>query len=124
MGLVQEAKWLYRKRRNFVLKGRILLSSQRNRYKIRGNEISMIFQEPMTALNPVYTVGDQIGEVFRIHKGLSRKQARQEALRMLRMVSIPVLKKVRRILLSAFRRYEAAYRDRYGVSMRAESSYC
>ena len=42
---------------------------------IRGNEISMIFQEPMTSLNPVFTVGSQVGEVFRIHRGLSRRDA-------------------------------------------------
>src|ERR671915_1128882 len=43
--------------------------------KVRGNRIAMIFQEPMTALNPVFTVGDQIGEVARIHEGASRKQS-------------------------------------------------
>ncbi len=42
---------------------------------IRGNEISMIFQEPMTSLNPVYTVGEQIAEVLRAHQGLSKKAA-------------------------------------------------
>ena len=43
--------------------------------KIRGNEISMIFQEPMTSLNPVYTVGEQIAETLRLHKGLDRPAA-------------------------------------------------
>ena len=89
MGLVQEAN-------GFIESGEILFDGQDlakfskdQLRRIRGNKISMIFQEPMTALNPVYTVGDQIGEVFRIHKGMNRKEARQEALRMLKMVSIP-----------------------------------
>ncbi|BAI74351.1 peptide/nickel transport system ATP-binding protein (plasmid) [Azospirillum sp. B510] len=56
---------------------------------VRGNEIGMIFQEPMTSLNPVYTVGDQIGEALRHHRGLDRRAARAEALAMLRKVGIP-----------------------------------
>lgn len=56
---------------------------------IRGNRISMIFQEPMTSLNPVFTIGDQIGEVFRIHQKMSRKESRQKAIEMLRIVKIP-----------------------------------
>lgn len=61
--------------------------------KIRGNKISMIFQEPMTSLNPVYTIGNQIGEVFRIHQGMSRKQAHEQAIEMLRLVKIPAPEK-------------------------------
>jgi oligopeptide/dipeptide ABC transporter ATP-binding protein len=57
--------------------------------QVRGNEIGMIFQEPMTSLNPVYTVGEQIGEALRQHQGLDRAAARAEALRMLEMVRIP-----------------------------------
>jgi len=57
--------------------------------RFRGNKISMIFQEPMTSLNPVFTIGDQVAEVFRIHRGLSRDTARKEAIEMLRMVRIP-----------------------------------
>ena len=53
---------------------------------LRGNRISMIFQEPMTSLNPVFTIGDQIGEVFRIHRGASKKEARERAIEMLRLV--------------------------------------
>jgi peptide/nickel transport system ATP-binding protein len=56
---------------------------------LRGNEISMIFQEPMTSLNPVFTVEQQITEVMRRHRGLSRKEARNEALRMLERVKMP-----------------------------------
>jgi len=57
--------------------------------RIRGNEISMIFQEPMTSLNPVMTVGDQIAESVRIHQGASRHTARKRAIEMLRLVKIP-----------------------------------
>lgn len=56
---------------------------------LRGNEISMIFQEPMTSLNPVYTVGEQIGEALRLHRGLNRKAARAESAQLLREVGIP-----------------------------------
>ncbi|CAB3909473.1 MULTISPECIES: ABC transporter ATP-binding protein [Achromobacter] len=58
--------------------------------RVRGNNISMIFQEPMTALNPVYTVGDQIGEPLRQHQGLSKRQARERAIEMLKSVGIPL----------------------------------
>jgi oligopeptide/dipeptide ABC transporter ATP-binding protein len=60
---------------------------------IRGNRISMIFQEPMTSLNPVFTIGDQIGEVFRIHQKASKAQAREKAIEMLRLVKIPAPEK-------------------------------
>ena len=56
--------------------------------KIRGNEISMIFQEPMTSLNPVFTVGNQIGEAIRLHQGLGKKQTREKTIEMLRLVKI------------------------------------
>nr|WP_226892839.1 ABC transporter ATP-binding protein [Phycobacter azelaicus] len=57
--------------------------------QIRGNEIGMIFQEPMTALNPVFTVGRQLTEGLRIHKGMTKKQAEERALELLRQVRIP-----------------------------------
>jgi peptide/nickel transport system ATP-binding protein len=56
---------------------------------IRGNKISMIFQEPMTSLNPVYTAGAQIAEAVRIHQGKSRREAHERAFEMLRLVGIP-----------------------------------
>jgi oligopeptide/dipeptide ABC transporter ATP-binding protein len=57
--------------------------------QVRGNRIAMVFQEPMTALNPVFTVGDQIAEVARIHAGMSRRDAWTKAIEMLRLVGIP-----------------------------------
>ncbi len=56
---------------------------------IRGNEISMIFQEPMTSLNPVCTVGDQIGEAIRLHQKVGKKEARERTIEMLKLVGIP-----------------------------------
>ena len=56
---------------------------------VRGNDISMIFQEPMTSLNPVYSVGEQIAEVLRRHQGLNHKQAWQHAVELLHAVGIP-----------------------------------
>ena len=61
--------------------------------KLRGKEIAMIFQEPMTSLNPVYTVGWQISEMIRQHEPISRKQARERAIEMLRLVNIPAPEK-------------------------------
>ena len=57
--------------------------------KVRGNKISMIFQEPMTSLNPVFTVGDQVAESLIHHQNMSKKQAREAAINMLDLVGIP-----------------------------------
>ncbi|WP_342573867.1 ABC transporter ATP-binding protein [Solibacillus sp. FSL K6-1781] len=61
--------------------------------KVRGNKISMIFQEPMTSLNPVLTVGEQIAESLRLHQNLSRKEAWRKAVEMLELVGIPAPEK-------------------------------
>ncbi|MCG8566935.1 MAG: ABC transporter ATP-binding protein, partial [Desulfobacterales bacterium] len=70
--------------------GQELLSiSPKEMNAIRGNRIAMIFQEPMTSLNPVKTIGYQIGEMFRLHRGMTRAQARKAAVEMLEKVQIP-----------------------------------
>ena len=67
----------------------LLQNNEKVMRKIRGNRISMIFQEPMTALNPVFRIGSQIAEVLRLHKGMSRKQAWNYAIDLLDQVGIP-----------------------------------
>jgi oligopeptide/dipeptide ABC transporter ATP-binding protein len=67
----------------------LVKKTERQMRKIRGNDISMIFQEPMTSLNPVYTVGDQIAEAIVLHQGKSQKQAMKMAAEMLELVGIP-----------------------------------
>jgi peptide/nickel transport system ATP-binding protein len=67
----------------------LLKCSEREMRGIRGNEISMIFQEPMTSLNPVLTMGRQLGETLRLHEGLDRKTAERRAVEMLALVGIP-----------------------------------
>jgi peptide/nickel transport system ATP-binding protein len=64
------------------------LSAEQMR-NIRGKEIAMIFQEPMTSLNPVFTIGEQIAESIRLHEGLSRRDAADKSIEMLRVVHIP-----------------------------------
>ncbi len=89
MGLVQDANGKI-EAGEILFEGRDIAHLNRDSMqKIRGNRLSMIFQEPMTALNPVFTVGEQIAEVFQTHRGLGRKAALGEALRMLKLVHIP-----------------------------------
>lgn len=78
-----------------VFKGKDLLTLNDEKMReIRGNEIAMIFQEPMTSLNPVYTIGDQIEEAILLHqKELNKEQAREKAIEMLRLVGIPAPEK-------------------------------
>jgi peptide/nickel transport system ATP-binding protein len=67
----------------------LLQLSEKDMRKIRGNEISMIFQEPMTSLNPVFTIGEQISEVYQIHRNLSKREAKEKSIEMLKLVGIP-----------------------------------
>src|ERR671925_1530621 len=72
-----------------LYRGRDLLKlNNEEMRRIRGNEISMIFQEPMTSLNPVFTVGNQIGEAIRLHQGLGKRETREKTIEMLRLVKI------------------------------------
>ncbi|RDU35241.1 peptide ABC transporter ATP-binding protein [Neobacillus piezotolerans] len=77
-----------------LFEGKDLLSlTEKEMRSVRGNEISMIFQDPITSLNPVYTVGNQIIEVIRAHRKVSKKEAKQEAINMLKLVGIPEAEK-------------------------------
>jgi oligopeptide/dipeptide ABC transporter ATP-binding protein len=67
----------------------LLTLSNHQMRKIRGNKISMIFQEPMTSLNPVFTIGNQIAEAIRLHQGFSKKDALDRSIEMLELVGIP-----------------------------------
>jgi oligopeptide/dipeptide ABC transporter ATP-binding protein len=67
----------------------ILKFDTRSLYRLRGNKISMIFQEPMTSLNPVFTVGNQIIEAIQLHQGLDIQEAENKAIEMLQLVGIP-----------------------------------
>ena len=73
-----------------IFDGKVISTLKREElYEIRGNAISMIFQEPMTSLNPVFTVSRQISEVLMLHQGLTKKQAHEHSIEMLRAVKIP-----------------------------------
>jgi oligopeptide/dipeptide ABC transporter ATP-binding protein len=84
-----------------VVGGRILFQGQdllkmskKEMRKLRGNKISMIFQEPMTSLNPVFTIGNQIGEVIRLHQKVNKKEGRDKSIDMLKLVGLPHPEKV------------------------------
>lgn len=73
-----------------VFEGKNVLSLPKTEMrKIRGNRISMIFQEPMTSLNPVFRIGDQIAEAIRLHQGFSRREAYDRSVEILRLVGMP-----------------------------------
>jgi oligopeptide/dipeptide ABC transporter ATP-binding protein len=73
-----------------IFKGRNLVGmADKDLRKLRGDDLAMIFQEPMTSLNPVFTIGDQIAEAIRIHRGAGKKAARNRSIEMLELVSIP-----------------------------------
>lgn len=73
-----------------LYRGKSLLSmSEEEMEHVRGNDIAMIFQDPMTSLNPVYTIGRQLSEGMRLHKGLSKKEALERSVELLKMVGIP-----------------------------------
>ena len=73
-----------------LFEGRDLVTmSEPEKRRIRGNRISMVFQEPQTSLNPVFTVGNQMAEVFRVHRDMARSEIRRESIRMLDRVGIP-----------------------------------
>ncbi|NUG11504.1 ABC transporter ATP-binding protein [Acinetobacter seifertii] len=90
MGLLPVGQSKIDEKSKIVFDGQDLLSlSRKDMRKICGKDIAMIFQEPMSSLNPVFTVGNQIAEVLCLHMGMSRKQARQRVLELLKEVGIP-----------------------------------
>ena len=68
----------------------LVVASEARMRGLRGNEISMVFQEPMTSLNPVFSVGEQIAEVLKAHQGMSKSEAREHAVELLESVKIPL----------------------------------
>ena len=81
---------------NAVIEGRILLHgqnllelSEKEMRSVRGRQVGMIFQEPMTSLNPVLKIGDQVTEPLRLHQGMNRSEAREAAIELLTEVGIP-----------------------------------
>ncbi|MDC4736703.1 ABC transporter ATP-binding protein [Acinetobacter baumannii] len=90
MGLLPVGQSKIDEKSKIIFEGKDLLSLSRTEMrKICGKDIAMIFQEPMSSLNPVFTVGNQIAEVLCLHMGMSRKQARQRVLELLKEVGIP-----------------------------------
>ena len=90
--------------------------------KIRGGEIAMIFQEPMTSLNPVFTVGKQIMEALMLHTDLDKAQAKERAIEMLKLVKIPLPeKRFNEYPAPAVRRYASACHDRHGAVLQCSS---
>lgn len=90
MGLLPVGQSKIDDQSKIIFEGKDLLSlSRKDMRKICGKDIAMIFQEPMSSLNPVFTVGTQIAEVLCLHMGLNRKQARQRVLELLKEVGIP-----------------------------------
>ncbi|WP_127491625.1 ABC transporter ATP-binding protein [Acinetobacter calcoaceticus] len=90
MGLLPVGQSKIDEQSKIIFEGKDLLSlSRKDMRKICGKDIAMIFQEPMSSLNPVFTVGSQIAEVLCLHMGLNRKQARQRVLELLKEVGIP-----------------------------------
>ncbi|MGB1096057.1 MAG: ATP-binding cassette domain-containing protein, partial [Paracoccaceae bacterium] len=86
-GTISGGKLFFDRKKGGVLN--VAESNQSLMRTVRGNEIGMIFQEPMTALNPVFTVGRQLSEGLQVHKGMSRQAARARALDLMRQVRIP-----------------------------------
>ena len=75
---------------DIIYRGESLLEkSEEEMQHIRGNDIAMIFQDPMTSLNPVYKIGRQVGEGLRLHRGYSKQEAQERAIELLRLVGIP-----------------------------------
>ncbi|MEI5999768.1 dipeptide ABC transporter ATP-binding protein [Paraburkholderia bengalensis] len=91
-GRIANGSIAFRRRNGSVLD--LARASQATMRSVRGADIAMIFQEPMTSLNPVFTVGDQIGEAIALHQNMNRSEARAQTLRLLDLVRIPEARRV------------------------------
>ncbi|KAA9000760.1 glutathione ABC transporter ATP-binding protein GsiA [Affinibrenneria salicis] len=91
-GTIGQGEMVFRRRNGQVLD--LARAAPAQMRKLRGADMAMIFQEPMTSLNPVFPVGEQIAEAFRLHQGKDRRGARREALHMLEQVRIPEARRV------------------------------
>ena len=101
----------------------LLTQSERWMRGLRGRDIAMIFQEPMTALDPLYTIGNQIGEVLELHEGLRPNAARARSIELLRRTGIPESAAPRRFVSApALRRTAPARHDRDGTRLPAEAA--
>ena len=100
-----------------LLRGEDLLTATDARLRsLRGKEVSMIFQDPLTALNPVFKVGSQIAEVIRVHEPISRSEAKERAVELLGEVGIPNPRgRARRVSAPVLRRHAPASHDRHGA---------
>ena len=104
-----------------LFKGRDLMTlGERDMQRVRGADIALVFQEPMTALNPVFTVGDQIGETLIVHGLATRREARSRAIELLAAVRIPdAAARVSDYPASAVRRHAPARDDRHRARVQA-----
>ena len=101
----------------------LLALSDRARRKIVGKDIAMIFQEPMTSLNPSFTVGYQIMETLAVHEGGSRAERRRRTIELLEQVGIPAAGDAPRLLSApAVRRHEPARHDRDGDRLQSQAA--
>ncbi|VEA80078.1 dipeptide ABC transporter ATP-binding protein [Escherichia coli] len=99
--------------------------SEKERRNLVGAEVAMIFQDPMTSLNPCYTVGFQIMEAIKVHQGGNKSTRRQRAIDLLNQVGIPESGIASGCLpASAFRRHEPARDDRHGDCLSAKTADC
>ena len=90
--------------------------------KVRGRDIAMIFQDPMMALNPVHTIGDQIAEAVRLHLGGTKAEALERALELLRLVRVPAPeRRVRELSSPDVGRHAPARHDRHGARLRSRA---
>ena len=91
--------------------------------RIRGNRVSMIFQEPMTSLNPLHTIGRQVAEVLTLHRGFSRRRALVRAQELLELVALgETAKRLKAFPPRALGRAAPAGDDRHGARLRAGTS--